>query len=111
VRAPRGIAAAYTLSGACALVYQVVWTHAFTERFGASGTTFLVVLCAFIGGLGLGAVLSKRTYAALEKRFGGRGLRNYGRTEIAIAVSSVVLLALTKMTVGVRAGGYRAPAR
>jgi spermidine synthase len=89
-------------------VYQVVWAHAFTERFGASGTTFLVVLCAFIGGLGLGAVLSKRTYAALEKRFGGRGLRNYGRTEIAIAVSSVMLFALTKVRVGVRAGGYRA---
>jgi hypothetical protein len=87
-------------------VYQVVWTHAFTERFGASGTTFLVVLCAFIGGLGL----SRRTYAALERRFGGRGLRNYGRTEIAIAVSSVVLFAVTKVRIGVRAGGYRAVA-
>ncbi|HEX2758089.1 MAG TPA: hypothetical protein VHP60_06290, partial [Thermoanaerobaculia bacterium] len=65
MRAQRGIGPAYALSGACALVYQVVWMHAFTERFGASGTTFLVVLCAFIGGLGLGAVLSKRTYAAL----------------------------------------------
>lgn len=108
MKAPRGLVAAYALSGACALVYQVVWTHAFTERFGASGTTFLVVLCAFIGGLGLGAVLSKSTYAAFERRFGGRGLRNYGRTEIAIAVSSVVLLAATRMTAGVRAGGYRA---
>lgn len=110
MRAQRGIGAAYALSGACALVYQVVWTHAFTERFGASETTFLVVLCAFIGGLGLGAVLSRRTYAALERRFGGCGLRNYGRTEIAIAVSSVVLLAVTKVRIGVRAGGYHAVA-
>ncbi len=108
LRAQRGIGAAYALSGACALVYQVVWNHAFTERFGASGTTFLVVLCAFIGGLGLGAVLSKRTYAAFERRFGGRGLKNYGRTEIAIAVSSVVLFAVTKVKIGVRVGGYRA---
>jgi spermidine synthase len=89
-------------------VYQVVWTHAFTERFGASETTFLVVLCAFIGGLGLGAILSRQTYAALERRFGGRGLRNYGRTEIAVAVSSVVFFALTKVRIGVRAGGYQA---
>jgi spermidine synthase len=110
VRAQRGIGPAYALSGACALVYQVVWTHAFTERFGASATTFLVVLCSFIGGLGLGAVFSRRTYAALEKRFGGRGLRNYGRTEIAIAVLSVVLFAVTKVRIGVRAGGYRAVA-
>lgn len=107
MRARRGIGTAYALSGACALVYQVVWTHAFTERFGASEITFLVVLCAFIGGLGLGAILSKRAYAALEARFGGRGLRNYGRTEIAIAVSSVVFFAVTKLKVGVRAGGYR----
>ncbi|MFI5197645.1 MAG: hypothetical protein ACHQJD_03410 [Thermoanaerobaculia bacterium] len=110
MKAQRGIGPAYALSGACALVYQVVWTHAFTERFGASETTFLVVLCAFIGGLGLGAVLSKRTYAALERRFGGRGLRTYGLTEIAIAVSSVVLFAATKLKIGVRAGGYRAVA-
>jgi hypothetical protein len=102
-----GIGAAYALSGACALVYQVVWTHAFTERFGASGTTFLVVLCAFIGGLGLGAILSRRAYAAFERRFGGRGLKNYGRTEIAVAASSVVFFALTKVRLGVRAGGYR----
>lgn len=91
-------------------MYQVVWTHAFTERFGASETTFLVVLCSFIGGLGLGAVLSRRTYTALEKRFGGRGLCNYGRTEIAIAASSVVLFAATTVRIGVRAGGYRAVA-
>ena len=107
LRAQRGIGAAYALSGACALVYQVVWNHAFTERFGASGTTFLVVLCAFIGGLGLGAISSRRAYAAFERRFGGRGLRNYGRTELAIAATSVVFFALTKVRIGVRAGGYR----
>ncbi len=108
MKAPRSIVGAYAVSGGCALVYQVVWNHAFTERFGASGTTFLLVLCAFIGGLGLGAVLSKRVYGAFDRRFPGRGLRAYGYTEVAIAVSSVGLYAATRASVGVRAGGYRA---
>lgn len=94
---PRFPSAAYALSGACALVFQVVWYHAFTEQFGASGTTFLVVLCAFIGGLGLGAVSSPRVYAAVERRFGGRGLANYGRTELAVAGASVALFGLTRL--------------
>ena len=99
-RPPRGLGPAYALSGACALVYQVVWTHLFTEELGASGTTFLVVLCAFIGGLGLGAVASNRVYRAVEARFGGRGLRNYGRTELLIGLVSVALSLLTRLPVG-----------
>ena len=88
---------AYAVSGACALVFQVVWYHAFTEQFGASGTTFLVVLCSFIGGLGLGSLASKRFYAALERRFGGHGLRNYGRTELAVAFAALVFFGLTRL--------------
>jgi predicted membrane-bound spermidine synthase len=97
VRPPRGLGLAYALSGACALVYQVVWTHLFTEELGASGTTFLVVLCAFIGGLGLGAVASDRVYRVVEARVGGRGLRNYGRTELLVGLVSAALALLTRL--------------
>ncbi len=97
VRPPRGLGIAYALSGSCALVYQVVWTHLFAEELGASGTTFLVVLGAFIGGLGLGAVSSDRVYRAVEARFGGRGLRNYGRTELLVGFVSAALVLLTRL--------------
>jgi spermidine synthase len=106
VRPPRSLGPAYAVSGACALVYQVVWTHLFTEELGASGTTFLVVLCAFIGGLGLGAVASDRVYRAVEIRLGGRGLRNYGRTELLVGLVSAALSLLTRLPVGRFLGAF-----
>jgi len=98
--APRSLIAAYALSGACALVFQVVWYHALVDRLGASATTFLVVLCAFIGGLGLGAVLSERAYQRFESRWGGHGLKNYGRTELAITAAVLLLFVFTEIPAG-----------
>src|SRR5262245_2316826 len=86
----------YALSGACALVYQVVWYHAFEDQLGAAATTFLVVLCAFIGGLGLGAVCARRVYERAAARIGGHGLKNYGRTELLVTLSALVLLGSTR---------------
>ncbi|MBL8114933.1 MAG: hypothetical protein JNK60_18770, partial [Acidobacteria bacterium] len=91
---PRTVVRAYALSGAAALAYQTVWYHALVDALGASGTTFLVVLCSFIGGLGLGSFLSPRVYGWLERRTGRRGLVHYGRTELVLTLLALVLLAL-----------------
>ncbi len=85
---------AYALSGAAALAYQIVWYHALVDALGASGTTFLVVLCSFIGGLGLGSFLSPRVYRFLERQTGRRGLVHYGRTELVLTLAALLLMAL-----------------
>jgi spermidine synthase len=100
----RVLCVAYGVSGACALAYQVVWYHAFVESLGAASTTFLVVLCAFIGGLGLGAVASSRFYRLLARRTGGHGVRNYGLTELGMTLLALGLAALTRLPVSALAG-------
>src|SRR5438132_14355402 len=77
---------AYGIGGGCALVYQIVWYHAFIDQFGAAGTTFLVVLCTFISGLGAGAFASQRFYRCLDSKIRGNGLGNYGSTELAVTL-------------------------
>jgi len=110
---PRLLPAAYAVSGACALTLQVVWYHAFVDHFGASATTFLVVLCSFIGGLGLGSVASERLFAWIERTFGPGGLERYGYTELAVAASAVLLFALSRVPAAILVGSfpYRSEAR
>lgn len=102
----RTLVTAYAVSGACALAYQVVWYHAFVDQLGASGTTFLVVLCAFIGGLGLGARFSTSFYRWLASRFGEHGLRNYGRTELLITLAALGLFWLCRLPLRPFLGGF-----
>ena len=88
---------AYALGGAVALTYQIVWFHAFVERFGATGTTFLTVLCSFIGGLSAGSFASTGVYRKLEALAGGHGLKNYGRTELAVAMAAILALSVHQL--------------
>lgn len=48
------------LSGMCALVYEIVWTRAFTPIFGLTVYATTTVLCAFMTGLGIGSALAPR---------------------------------------------------
>ncbi len=54
-------------SGLCALVYEVVWMRLFTPVFGLSVYASTAVLCAFMGGLGLGSHLAPRILAAWRR--------------------------------------------
>lgn len=81
-------------SGACALVYQVLWIRALREVFGASLPASAAVLAIFMGGLGVGAHLFGRR-AALSVN----PLRLYGLLELAVAggaALSPVLLILVE---------------
>ncbi len=93
----RLILPAYVLSGACALVYQLVWYHYFIDHLGATGTTYLVVLCTFIGGLGLGSLLSRRATSWLTRVTRFRGLALYGLIELFIALLVIALIGLTRI--------------
>jgi spermidine synthase len=76
----------YTLSGFIALGYQVVWFRIFVDRFGSSNLTFVLVLCNFIGGLGAGALASRRITTFLSRRL---------RLESLLAVCGVVEILIT----------------
>jgi spermidine synthase len=83
------ILVAYALSGFISLGYQVAWFRIFTDWYGSTSLTFALVVCSFIGGLGVGAVQSQRIarLAARALRTGD-ALRVYGAVEIAIAAAA-----------------------
>ena len=50
----------FLLSGACGLIYQVVWSRIFTNLFGSTVYAVGTVLAAFMSGLALGSYLLGR---------------------------------------------------
>ncbi|MDT8392063.1 MAG: fused MFS/spermidine synthase [Lentisphaeria bacterium] len=77
-------------SGACGLIYQVVWSRIATHVFGTTTFAVSTVLAAFMAGLALGSYFGGK----LCDRF-SRHLKLYAYCEIGIGVtglSSVLLL-------------------
>ncbi|MBI4860268.1 MAG: hypothetical protein HY815_08395 [Candidatus Riflebacteria bacterium] len=75
----------YALSGFVGLSYQVTWFRILVDRFGSTNLTFLLVLGCFIGGLGSGALASRRVCQRLSAVLGVLDeLRLYGLIEILI---------------------------
>lgn len=71
-------------SGACGLVYQVVWMRALTLTLSVTVYAVTTVLCAFMAGLALGAMLAGRIADRLE-----RPLFVFGLVEIGIALTGI----------------------
>lgn len=71
----------FLLSGATALVYQVVWTRLLTLFFGSTTLAVSTVLAVFMGGLAIGSALlgKKADLTAAPVRF-------YGRLELVIGL-------------------------
>ena len=59
--------AAYGISGATAMVYQVLWTRALAIVLGSSIYSFTIILLAFLFGLAAGAALCTRLLARLRR--------------------------------------------
>ncbi|GAB4345588.1 MAG: hypothetical protein Kow0099_25980 [Candidatus Abyssubacteria bacterium] len=76
----------FFISGACGLVYEVVWTRMLTLTFGASVFAVSAVLTAFMGGLALGSYLFGR-YADRS----GNPARIYAFLEIGIGAYAFAL--------------------
>ncbi len=82
----------FFLSGAAALVYQVVWVRSLTLVFGGSHLAVTAVLSIFMCGMALGGyAFGKRADRS------PRPLRLYGRLELGIAASAVAFIGLTKV--------------
>ena len=68
----RAVLALYAASGLFSLGYQVVWLRHFVDRFGSSTFTFVLVICGFIGGLGLCAIRERLTQLGGEMDIASR---------------------------------------
>lgn len=87
-RVPPGLLAAAVLSGAAALVFQVVWIRRITLVFGSTTLATATVLAVFMGGLALGAWLLGSRADRLDPR---RTLALYAAVEAGIGLSGLVV--------------------
>jgi spermidine synthase len=76
----------FFLSGASALVYEVVWTRGLTNVFGGSAFAIATVLAAYMAGLALGSTVFGRS---IDRR--GHPLVVYGLLEGAIGLWALIL--------------------
>ena len=78
--------ASFFLSGATALIFEVLWSRQFVTVFGNSSYAISVVLCAFMVGLGIGGWLGGR----LADRY-SRRLLMYGCIQMSVALWALLM--------------------
>ncbi len=78
----------FAVSGAAALIYEVVWTRLLTLHLGHGLAAASAVLAAFMGGLAAGAGAAGRVAGRFSP---SRALRIYAGLEIAIAVLALLM--------------------
>ena len=93
----------FAVSGAAALIYEVVWTRLLTLHMGHGLAAASAVLAAFMGGLAAGAGAAGRYAGTLPPR---RALTFYAALEIAIAVLAVLMPLLLIAVRPLLAGAY-----
>jgi spermidine synthase len=83
----------FLLSGACGLIYQVVWSRILTQVFGSTALAVGTVLAAFMSGLALGSYGLGRTADGARNP-----LRLYAWYEIGVGLSCLASLLLLDRT-------------
>lgn len=83
----------FLCSGASALIYEVLWTRALTNFFGASLYAVATVLTSFMGGLALGSWLIGKRADSVR-----RPLVVYGVLEVLIALAAFLFPFALKAT-------------
>ena len=81
----------YLLSGAAALLYEVVWLRLLTLSMGHTSRAVGILLAAFMGGLAVGAWTAGRSASSMTPP---RALRAYAVLEAFIATCALILPAL-----------------
>jgi spermidine synthase len=100
----RQLLALYALSGAVALVYEVVWTRLLSLHLGHTIAAASAVLAAFMGGLAIGALIA----GARSNRVSPRAaLRTYAVLEIGVAAYALCLPSLLTLAQPLLATVYR----
>ncbi len=75
--------AAFFLSGASGLIYEILWVRMLTRYLGGTTPATSTVLCVFMGGLALGAYLAGLMVDRIQ-----RPLRAYAVLEVSIALAA-----------------------
>ena len=78
----------YGVSGATALLYQVVWSRRLTLDMGQTAAAISTVLAAFMGGLATGAAIGGRLAPRLTP---ARALIRYGQLEALIGGAALLV--------------------
>jgi spermidine synthase len=81
-----GLLLLFFVSGASALIYEVVWTRQLTLHFGATALSLAAVLSAYMTGLALGSTLLARFARRISRPLAVYGLLELGVALIALAV-------------------------
>jgi hypothetical protein len=82
----------FFLSGATALIYQVIWVRSLTLIFGGSHLAVTAVLSIFMAGLAIGGYVIGKYVDTVKKL-----LRLYGLLELGIALFAVTFIGLMKL--------------
>jgi len=82
----------FFLSGAAALMYEVVWVRSLSLIFGGTHLAVTTVLSVFMGGLALGSFLIGKRVDTIKNP-----LKFYGLLEIGIAIFAVLFIILLKI--------------
>src|SRR5690606_1938590 len=90
------ILALFVGSGAAALIYQVVWFQMLSLVIGSSTVSLGVLLGTFMGGMCLSSLLLRRVVSWMH-----HPLKVYGRMELAIGGSGLLVLASVPLNSGV----------
>lgn len=80
------VLALFFLSGACGLVYEVIWVRMLALVFGTTTFALSALLTSFMAGLGLGSLVSGRYLAGTR-----RPLALFGALECGIGASALAL--------------------
>lgn len=81
-----GLLLLFFVSGASALIYEVVWTRQLTLHFGATALSLAAVLSAYMTGLALGSTVLARYAKKITRPLAVYGLLELGVALIALAV-------------------------
>jgi spermidine synthase len=93
----------FLLSGACGLIYQVLWLRQLSLVLGVTVYAASTVLAAFMTGLALGSVLADRILARVR-----RPLVAFGLAEILIGLAALATPAALTAAIAVYENIYRA---
>ena len=91
------VSVCFFLSGAAALILQVLWTRMLGHVFGATALAVSTTLTAFMGGLALGAYLGGKAAPKLE-----RPLHVFAALEVAVGLYGLLVPGLLSLMPGLQ---------